>query len=182
MTPQYNTKLFTEIWDNYEDFKSELDASPFGTAITDDSKELAFYLLYARYGNNPIANMDENQWRFKVFSVIFQYGPTWEKKLDIQKKLRELTDNELATGDTTITNAADNPNTVPSTQALDELTYINAQRVNKEKRSKLSSYGILLQLLENDVTEEFIRRFEHLFKAFVLSENPLLYITETEGE
>jgi hypothetical protein len=56
-----------------------LAASPFASSISTsnpDNVSLVYYLLYARYGNNPIANRDENQFKFKIFSVIFQYGPT----------------------------------------------------------------------------------------------------------
>ena len=103
MLPQYSTELFVDIWDDVADFKSDLAASPFAGCISTsnpDNVSVVFYLLYARYGNNPIANQDINQWKFKIFSVIFQYGPTWEKRLDLQSKIRSLTDDELLTGST----------------------------------------------------------------------------------
>ena len=74
--PQYSTVLFTDVWDDEEKFEEDLSASPFAAELTEVNAELVFYLLYARYGNNPIANRDINQWKFKIFSVMFQYGPT----------------------------------------------------------------------------------------------------------
>ena len=76
MTPQYGTVLFTDVWDSYEDFADDFGSSPFDGSITSANEEILFYLLYGRYGNNPIANRDINQWKFKMFSIIFQYGPT----------------------------------------------------------------------------------------------------------
>ena len=90
MIPQYNTVIFTDVWSSAEDFKQEYSSSALANAITADSQDVLFYLLYAKYGNSPIANRDITQFKYKVYSIIYQYGPTWEKRLDIQKKLREL--------------------------------------------------------------------------------------------
>lgn len=96
--PIYSTILFTDVWDEVSKFKSDFAKSPFAgslSATNPDNVSLLFYLLYAKYGNNPIANFDVNQWKFKLFSVIFQYGPTWEKKLAIQETLRGLQLDDL---------------------------------------------------------------------------------------
>ena len=193
MLPQYSTVLFTNIWDDVDDFKSDLAASPFagcihygessGGVTQPDNVSLVFYLLYARYGNNPIANLDENQWKFKIFSIIYQYGPTWEKRLDLQKKIRNLTDAELLTGSKAIHNHAFNPSTTPSTGSLDELTYINDQQTSSYKKNKLDAYTQQWDMLETDVTEEFLVKFKKCFKNFVSPEQPLLYVTDlSEGD
>ena len=78
MIPMYNTQLFTEIWDNAQKFLSDYKASPFyvtNNTLTNANVVLTYYLLYNKYGNNPIANYDVNQFKFKVFGVMFQYGP-----------------------------------------------------------------------------------------------------------
>lgn len=182
MIPEYSTVTFTDVWDNIDDFKFDLSNSPFNNCLTQDSVNILFYLLYARYGNNPIANRDINQWKFKIFSVIFQYGPTWENRLDIQEKLREIKDDDLLLGAKAIYNTALNPSTTPSTSSLDELTYINSQNTTNYKKSKMEAYSQLLELLEVDVTEEFLVKFKKCFKVFVAPEKPLLYVTDTEDE
>lgn len=182
MIPEYSTVTFTDVWDNIDDFKFDLSNSPFNNCLTTNSVNILFYLLYARYGNNPIANRDINQWKFKVFSVMFQYGPTWEKRLDIQSKLRAISDDDLLLGAKAIYNTALNPSTTPSTGSLDELTYINSQNTTNYKKSKMEAYSQLLELLEVDVTEEFLVKFKKCFKVFVAPEKPLLYVTDTEDE
>lgn len=189
MIPQYSTVLFTDIWNNVEDFKSDFADSPFDGSIKDgsvtgqpDNVSLVFYLLYARYGNNPIANLDIEQWKFKIFSVIFQYGPSWEKRLDIQKKLRELSDADLLAGSKAIYNTALNPSTAPSTGSLDELTYINSQNTTNYKKSKMEAYAQLWDLINTDVTEDFLLKFKKCFKIFVSAEQPLLYVSEEEED
>lgn len=185
MLPQYSTELFTDIWDNVADFKSDLADSPFAGCISTsnpDNVSIVFYLLYARYGNNPIANQDITQWKFKIFSVIYQYGPTWEKRLDLQKKIRELTDSDLLTGSKAIHNHAFNPSTTPSTSSLTELTYINDQQTSSFKKNKLDAYTQQWDMLETDVTEDFLIKFKKCFKNFVSPEKPLLYVTDLDEE
>lgn len=185
LLPQYSTITFTDIWEDVNKFKTDLAGSPFAGSISTSSPDnvsLVYYLLYARYGNNPIANEDINQWKYKIFSVIFQYGPTWEKKLDIQAKLRGITDAELLVGAKAIYNSALNPSTAPSTGSLDELTYINSQNTTNYKKSKMDAYSQLLALLEVDVTEDFLVKFRKCFKVFVAPERPLLYVEEVDEE
>ncbi len=171
------TKKFTDIYSSYDTFKTDYDASTLEGAISDTNLQILYYLLYARYGNNHITNLDENQFKYKLFSIIWQYGPTWEKRLEIQGNLRELTDNQLLEGAKAIYNHAFNPSTDPSTQTLQELTYINDQNTTNYKKSKMDAYTQLWNLLATDVTEGFIDRFSVLFKKFI-SPKTYLYVEE----
>ena len=185
LLPKYSTVLFTDIWDDVDEFKADLAASPFAGCIstsTPDSVSLVFYLLYSRYGNNPIANQDEEQFKMKLFATIFQYGPAWEKRLDIQTKLRALTEDDILKGSKAIYNTALNPSTTPATSTLEELDYINSQNTTNYKKSKMDAYAQLWELISTDVTEEFLDKFKRCFKMFVSAERPLLYVTEDEED
>lgn len=183
-TPQYNTMLFHEIYGDYDTFGVDYDqwcdecGLQNNKPITNNSLKLLFMLLMSKYKNSPIANSDVNQFKLKVFSIIFQYGPTWEKRLDIQKTLRELSDADITAGSVSIFNHAFNPSSEPGTLSTDELSYINDQNTSKNKKSKLEGYTLLWQALKVDVTSDFIDRFKVLFKQIVRHENPLLYISE----
>ena len=186
MLPQYDTKLFCEIFDSATKFVSEYKNSGLydatsghlNNSLSNRDATTLFYLLYARYANNPIANLDENQFKYKVWATIFQYGPAWAKKLDIQNKLRELTDDEIRLGSKAIYNHAFNPSTDPSTASLEELTAINEQNTTNFKKSKIEGYMGLWQLVVSDVTNEFIKKFEKLFKLFVTPERTWIYKTD----
>lgn len=191
MLPQYSTILFTQVWDNATDFVADYklsglydatDASHLNNSISDANANLLFYLLYARYGNNPIANRDVNQFQYKIFSIIFQYGPTWAKELDIQAKVRGLSEEDIRTGSFAMYNQAVNPSTAPSTASDTELNYINGQNTTRYKKSKLEGYAMLVDLLKTDVTENFLKKFNICFKKFVSSERPLIYVTEEEED
>ena len=95
MFPQYDTKLMTEVWSQASDFLTDYQNAGIPTTISNQNATTLYYLLYAKYGNTPIANYDETQWKYKMFSIIFQYGPTWEKRLDIQTTLRGLQISDL---------------------------------------------------------------------------------------
>lgn len=312
MFPQYDTKLMTEVWSSASEFLTDYQAAGIPTTISNQNATTLYYLLYARYGNTPIANYDENQWKYKMFSIIFQYGPTWEKRLNIQDTLRGLqisdlvdngsfhelfshsasetssktgSDNNTRTLNTTETNTgtsavantgtdttastgtqsvshtgtvgttgetediknhAYNPGTAPAQNAYSPLNYINEQNATKnnvdstvtnnltdtttndlqnqtthnttstttndlsradtgtitdaraindaveaENKSqnetttvmtagKLKAYEKLLELLETDVTGEFISKFKICFKQFVMPERTFIYVTEDE--
>ena len=312
MIPQYDTKLMTEVWSDASGFLTDYQNVGIPTTISNQNATTLYYLLYARYGNTPIANYDENQWKYKMFSIIFQYGPTWEKRLDIQTTLRGLqiadlidngsyralssqsgsetssktgSDNNTRTLNTTekntgtsslantgtdttastgtqsvartgtvgttgetedIKNHAFNPSTAPAQNAYSPLNYINEQNATKNNANstvtnnltdtttndlenqtthnttstttndlsrsdtgtikddrtitdstsaenssqnetttvmtagKLKAYEKLLELLETDVTGEFINKFKVCFKQFVMPERHMIYVTEDE--
>lgn len=174
----YRTKKFTDFYPMAQDFVNDYHINGIPTTITDDTATTLFYLLYARYGNSHIINSDENQFKYKLFSIVFQYGPTWEKRLDIQNKLRNLTEDELMRGTKAIYNTANNPGTDPSTGSLEELQYINSQNTTGYKKSKMDAYANLLALLDTDVTEDFIKKFGKLFITILEPREPLWYGTE----
>lgn len=280
--PRFDTKLFSEIWERAEDFLYDYQQNGIPMTINSANATTLYYLLYARYGNNPIANYDEEQFKYKVFSIIWQYGPTWQKRLDVQGILRgmQLSDlvddgsfSELFTGTgynsstssgTTgntrtlntleqnqgtqavahtgtvrsvgdsedIKNHAFNPGTAPAQNAYDPLTYINEQQATKNDvdntttynntdtttnnlyksdtgtitdagtesaqvngqdsrndsttrtitAGKLKAYEKLLELLDSDVTGEFLSKFKVCFKQFVMPEHTWIYVTEVDEE
>ena len=177
----YRTKRFTEVFPNYEVFKEfYTNQCAIPLSISEESLRTLFYLLYARYGNDIVANSDQNQFKYLMGSIIFQWGPSWEKKLEIQKKLRGLTEEDLLTGAKQIYNHAENPQTAPTTQTTDELDYINEQNVNKYKKGKLDAYALLIGLIKNDVTEAFLVRFKPCFLVVVAPQVPLWYVTPVD--
>lgn len=177
----YRSRTFANIFESFEVFNETYSNCGIPTSISTASLTTLYYLLYARYGNSSIASSDENQFKYKVMSTIFMYGPAWEKRLDIQKKLVQLSDDDIVKGTTAIHNAAYNPSQQPSTQTLEELEYINQQNTTKYKKSKIEGYATLYSLIETDVTEEFISKFKKLFITIVEPELPLWYITQGDN-
>ena len=174
----YRQVKFTDVYPDVATFLAEYNSIGIKTTISQDSATTLYYLIYSRFGNSVIASSDTNRFKYDLFGTIFSYGPTWEKRLDIQEKLRNLTDDELFAGSTQIHNHAYNPGTAPSTGTLDELPAINEQNTSKYKKDKMSGYAMLVSLLDTDVTESFISKFKKLFITVVQPEIPLWYATE----
>lgn len=134
----------------------------------------------------------------------------------MQEDIRNLTLQELTTGtktdwssdasqsqtntgsDTTINNHAYNPSTAPSTQATNELDYIDQQNVAKGSdtrtvsgtdsrttgqtitKSKMDAYAQLWDLVATDVTNDYISKFKKCFKQFIAPERNMVYVTEED--
>lgn len=178
----YRQRKFTQIWQDVSSFLADYQSAGIPPLISEQSATTLYYLLYARYGNSTIASSDENQFKYKLFTLIFMYGPTWEKRLELQEQIRKLDIEELKKGSVAIYNRAFNPETPPSTQTLEEIETINEQNVNKYKRSTAEAYALLINLLQTDVTAYFLDRFKSLFLVIVEPEIPLWYVTSLENE
>ena len=183
LRPQYATKTFSEVYSSYEAFKADYDSlitlvSGGVQPLTADNAKATFYLLFARYGNNPIVNFDITQFKMKLMAVIATYGPVWEKKKAIQKSLRDLSEADLLQGAKQIYNHAFNPSTEPSTQEHEELTHINDQNVSNNKKAKMEAYSILWANLHVDATDEYLNKFKNCFSRFVADQCPILFVVE----
>lgn len=177
---QDRTKTFSDTWESVDKFILDYKNIGIPATISEENASTLYYLLYSRFANSHIASSDPNRFKYNLFAIIWQYGPTWEKKLEIQSKLRGLNDNQILEGARQIYNNASNPSNNPENFTDNELQFINNQNVTKNRKGKLEGYALLMGLLEDDVTENFLRRFNKLFKLIVMPELPLLY--ESEGE
>ena len=185
MLPMYNTKTFVQILPDFASFKKLFDEDFDQYAkdcITSTSLNQLYWILYSRYADSPIANLSESRFKAKIVAITFQKAPTWEKKLQVQTTLRGLTEAELQAGARTIFNLALHPETEPGTDTDTELTYINAQDVSKQKRSKLDAYSYLMDVLRSDVTEELIQSYAKLFSKFVSPTSTRIYENDISEE
>lgn len=185
----YDTKKFCDLWNDKDSFLADYAIwvpalSGAYAPLTADRQSQLYYLLYAKYGNSPIAYMDENQFKAALFTLVVQYGGAWEKRLDIQIKLQGLPleptaeNAELFEGTIAIYNHALNPGTEPDTNTLDELSYIDNQNTQRFKLSRMDAYRRLWDILRSDVSEDFLRQFARLFSKFGGNRKPWIYITE----
>lgn len=181
------TPYFVEVWGDAESFYSDYSDCGIPDLINDkETVQTIFYLLYARYGNNAIAATDTNRWKYMLFSLIYQYGPTWAKKMDIQAQLRQLDlddpSSPLFAGSRNINNHSYNPNTAPSTASLEELPTINEQHTTGVKRGYIDAAAALMTLLDTDLTGEFLEKFRKLFVSIVAPQAPLYYTSTPREE
>ena len=130
---------------------------------TNGTMTTLYYLLWARYASSHIRSDYPQQWKMKIMMTVFEYGPTWSKRLEIQEKVRNMSDDEIQKGTIMTYNSAMNPDGAPTTDTWDTLKGINSQNKNLYQRGKLDSYAYIDQILKADVTRDFIEKFKKFF-------------------
>lgn len=184
----FDNITFSELWETADDFvttynDTELPKEPY---LDDETLKLVWLLLIGRFADSTIKPYNTyGAFKVRFMSKVWQYAPTWKKRLDIQNRLRSLSledGSPIFEGSKAIYNSAMNPGTAPSTSDSEELNFINNQNTTKYKKSKLEGFALLNDLLENDVTEQFLRRFDDMFKTIIFSGRPLLYKDYLEGD
>lgn len=177
----FDNITFSQLWETADDFieSYNITSLPKEPYVTDDVLRLVWTLMIGRFADSTIKPYNTyGAFKIRFMSRVWQYAPTWKKRLDIQNKLRELSlepGSEIYEGSKAIYNSAMNPGTQPSTSDTEELNFINSQNTTKYKKSKLEGLALLNDLMENDVTEQFLRRFDDLFKTIIYSGRTLLY-------
>ena len=179
---KWNEKRFCDIYPDVTTFVNDMGKYGIPKNLADEDYTLMYYLMFATYGDSPLSGyMDETRWKMGFQSIIYQYGGEWKKKLEIQENVRALTLDELQKGTTSIYNHAYNPSSGPSTDTLEEVSYINDQNTSKTKRGKAEAYQLMWDLIDSNVTERFLARFKKLFSQFPTTDVPL-YVYDNEGE
>lgn len=175
----YRTRKFSDIYPEVNEFITDYNTL-FPNTLKEEDLTRAYYLLCSRYMNSHIANTDENQFKFKLSSIVFSYAPTWAKKLEIQAILRDMPESDLIAGSKAIYNHSYNPSTAPSTATMEELPTVDDQNTQTFKKSKLEAYNLLWNMLDNDVTTDFLNKFKLLFIQVAQPDYPLWYENEEE--
>ena len=171
------TPTFRDVYTSEEVFLEEYNNGMFPTTISATSARTLYYLLYARYGNEEMADtIDIHQWKAQLMSIIFQYAPAWEKRLEIQEKIRGWNEDQILQGSEEIYNMAQHPGKAVPEDGL--VKAINQQNVNYRKKDKMNAYSYLLSLLDTDITEELLIRFKPLFNPFSGIKSKIHYFTE----
>lgn len=179
---EYPNPTFADVFPSAQEFIEEYKDTAFGTgvnALSNATLTQLFYLLYARYGDSHTYYTDMMQFKYNVFSLVFMYGPTWEKRIDFQSKLRNLTDEEIREGTTTEHSHAD----TPGTKDVETVNYIDSLNKTKYKKSKIEGIALAEQLLTTDITRDFLNKFSKLFIRIIAPYEPIYFETETmEGD
>ena len=168
-----NQRTLLDIWPSLEAFKTDLDGtfSPLRPDVTDNTIATTLYLLIGRYGDSPILGYeDEGRWKLRFFTVYLSETPDWEVKTDIQKRVRNMSVDDIAKGDLNIYNSALNPNTLPSTDTLTELNYINSQNTSRRTMNVLDALLSKAEALDSSINDRYLNKFSKLFTKFVSME------------
>lgn len=182
MMKYYSNKKFSDFYPDANTFIGDYKSSPlYINEITDDSLLKLYYLLYAEYGNSIIANRDENQFKYRLFSLIYEQAPIWQKYISIQTRLRSLTEKQILESSQSIANFAQSPAEYMEHNEDGDilLDYINTQSTSKNYSPLVTSLSNYLSTL-SDYTQTFIEMFRSLFIKVVMPEQPNWYEMDAE--
>ena len=169
----YRNEKFTDIYPDVQTFLTEYKTSPlYDEEMQDTNLMKLYYLLYAKYGNSTIASSDINQFKYKLYSIIYDQGPIWQKYLYIQKQLRSLSNDEILKSSEYINSHAYNPGQYMNDNGI--LDYINDQTKSTTYNATINGYYSYLNTL-NSFTETFLDMFKSLFLTVVAPEKPGWY-------
>lgn len=185
---KFDNITFSELWSTNNSFLQSYNETRLPKEeyqLTDDTLSLIWTLMTGRFADSTIKPYNTHgAFIIRFMSRVWQYAPSWKKELDIQNKLRSLSledGSEIYEGSKAIYNSALNPGTAPSTNDAEELNFINSQNVTKYKKSKIEGLALLTDMLKNDVTEAFLRRFDDFFISIIYTGRELEYITEEDN-
>lgn len=182
----YNNRTFSEIFPDAETFAQKYEDSGLKvevSRISDDLIPVLYYLMISRWANSHPKSSDENRFIMSLFGVVMMYGPSWEARLKVQKEFRDLIGtDELFTGSTSINNHALNPGGAPTMDSFNPLNKINDQTANRRIKPKLEAYSGLMAMIKTDVSDQFLDKFDHLFRNMLEPDGNLYYTTTPEEQ
>lgn len=167
----YGAPTFEEVYPDFQGFLDDAtnEYSMFKCFDDDTTYRTVFYLLYAKFGDRETIQTDLVRWKTKLFSLIWQYGPNWKRELDLQGTLRSLTDTQIEQGSKQIYNRALAPGEVVDVANDALVDTVNEQNTTTAKKGKLEGYAALVSLLDDNITERFLARFQNLFNPFAMN-------------
>lgn len=184
------TKKFSDVFEDLDSFKSEFRSSPLNEAnLTDATLGIVYAELYARYGDSyyTATNMYRN--KLKTFSILKNEGLIFQKKLEIQNAILNMSLADLKDDGVIINNYAENPGDEATDTIVDVgeytgedfMKFVNNQSAQKSKKGKLTAYRDQLYSLKN-VTDSFIDKFKVLFEKLLWSSYLPIMFREEEIE
>ena len=172
-----NSRTFSEIYESYDDFASDLNSFGYDfSRFKEQDLKLTFAFLVTRYGDCEILSYENvYRWKMRLQYIIFTYGQEWAIKREIQNQILDIKEEDLQRSSVQISNVAENPATIPDTNTITELEYINKQVTNATKRDKLSILILKYGSLTSVANEKYINTFKDLFSRFPTGDKPIYY-------
>lgn len=177
---RFRTRTFIEIFPTVEEFKMAYSESTLGE-VSDASLQKLYFLMLGKYGSSHISYASEDLFVAALCGIIFEYGPSWQKRLEIQKELRDMESSRYTEGSRALHNHSYNPGTAPGTLTDQILNTIDDQNVTKFNKAPLEGLQLAYASIVTDVTESFLGKFRRLFVRVLATGLPLLYETYNDN-
>lgn len=175
--PNVPTRTFSEVIPTVSEFLKIFTDYGIPDIITDqDEKAIVYYLLLGEYANSHLKTLDETRFKIKLATTIYSYYPTFKCKDDIQKIIRELTDEQILQDGVMIDNLALNPDQAPPTSSDEALDHVSQQNYSIQKKSILNALNAKYASLHSNMVKSFLDKFKDLFMKVVSTYDYLYYV------
>lgn len=169
------TKTFYEKYPNSTVFLDMWNVSPFKiNTITNEEITEIYNHLVTEYMMSHFKFIEQLQIDLQVAHLIHNYYPNVKKRLELQKQMLTLTDEELAQGGLLIQSDMVNPDTDEITPLGDDLPFTSKKSIQTKKHSKLDRIARQYSLIIDGIYDTFITRFKDLFITLVIGTDNLL--------
>lgn len=176
---KYDSRLFKNIFKNYEEFKLWYLSIPLSEGEDDVPSEITFTLIANEY-NDCHSCLSVESFKQRFSNDLYTYYKEFEETTKSIKELMSLTDEEISTEDSMITNFANIPENESSTDE-ETVDFITSQQKSINKKGKLRIKKEQLSNKRIYTVKTFLGRFKHLFIK-VISPYYTMVIEENDEE
>lgn len=153
------------------------DATEFNQYLTDYNITLPTGITYSdlynlfldKFVNCSIAYDTKEVFKHRFKVILVDNLKEYVRRKQIIDNLYNLTENELLVINEYIRNYANNPN-ISVNDVFDKLPYITQQENSLQRLSKLDAYANYLNFILPYGNEDFLKKFEKLFKQIFIRE------------
>lgn len=175
----YDTKLFKNIFPDYETFKNWYLSSPLSDDETDVPSEKTFRLISNEY-NDCHVSFSVESFKEHFENDLYTYYREFEATSKSIIELMQLTDEQISIAGNVITNIANIPET-ESTTDEETVDFITQQQKMINKKGNLQVKREQLSNKRTFTTKTFLNRFRHLFVR-IISPAYTFVVKEEDGE
>ena len=175
----YETKLFKNIFPDYQSFADWYRGTPLSDSETDVPSLKTFTLIAFEF-NDSHTSLSAESFKEHFANDIYTYYREFEATSKSIIDLMNLTDEEISIADSMITNFANIPETASSTD-VEEVDFITNQQKAINKKGKLQIKKEQLSNKRAFTVKTFLNRFRHLFIK-VISPAYTFVVAETDEE
>ena len=170
----HNTKVFNDVFPDYETFKNWIQE--YSILVP---RELTFKLIQAEYRSSHLA-YDEISFKDHFFIDIYSFTREFEATTDAIDALMSLTDSQIDTDGSTVLNIAEIPSTENDTDAK-IVNFVNQQQKTISVKGNLQIKREQLANKRIYTVKSFLKKFRHLFIK-ILSPAYTLVVAEEEHQ
>lgn len=174
----YSTKIFKNIFPNYQTFSEWYASSPLSNGLTDIPSNKTFRIISNEYNDCHVC-MTEESFKEHFENELYTYYKEFEATTKAIDELMELTDAQVEDGGKMIVNMADIPENVSSTDA-DTVNFISQHQKTLTRKGVLQIKREQISNKRAYTVRRFLERFRHLFIRVISPYYTTVYMEKDE--